>query len=137
MTATAQIGTTDWHLTGINSLGGVCDHCDRVLTHVYTVRNAVTGKTMTVGRACCKKVTGWTLAAAEAARILAAAQRREQRAAVWALFSQEHPDLAAIMDDAVAREVPSAYVVKSDLCEIPSAADREAFARHYVARLTA
>lgn len=127
----AQIGTTDWHLTGISNKGGVCEHCDRNLVHVYTVRNAVTGKTMTVGRACCKKVTGWTLAAAEAARILKAAENRTKRDAAWELFRIEEPELAAIVDAGRERDDKFAHSIRFEIaeCSIPSV--RARWARQY------
>lgn len=134
-TITAQIGTTDWQLTGIGHNGGTCEHCDRNLTHVYAVRNAQTGHNMTVGRSCCKKVTGWTLAAKEADRILAYAEKLARREAAWIEFTAEQPALAAAMDDAIAREIRNAYQMKSDVCEINSAAGREAFASRWVAFL--
>ena len=95
-TVTAQIGTTDWHLTGIrtSSAGETCEHCPRTLKNLYDVKNMATGQTMTVGRGCCKKVTGWTLAASEATRILRAAERQARKAAAWAEFTTRHPEIA-------------------------------------------
>ncbi|MEW2051937.1 hypothetical protein [Streptomyces sp. NPDC005476] len=49
---------------------------------------------MTVGRGCCKKVTGWTLSAAEAARILRVAERQARAAAAWAEFTTQYPEIA-------------------------------------------
>lgn len=117
-TAGAQIGTSEWNLTGIGHLGGDCGHCGRNLKHTYDVRNRVTGETITVGRACCKKVTGWTLAAAEATRLLWFAEKTIVRAANWALFSEAEPELAAKLDKAYASdserkaEHSAAYAVK-------------------------
>lgn len=97
-TITAQIGTTDWYLTGIRtSTGTECDHCGRNLKNVYDLVNAATGKPMTVGRGCCKNVTGWTLAAAEAARLLRSATRQAARAAKWNEFTAQHADIAALI----------------------------------------
>lgn len=70
----ARIGTTEWMLTGIStSSGQQCGHCPRILKNLYTVKSLTTGETMAVGRGCCKKVTGWTLSAAEAQRLMRAA----------------------------------------------------------------
>ncbi|EMF20377.1 hypothetical protein H114_32579 [Streptomyces gancidicus BKS 13-15] len=99
----ARIGDTDWHLTAIRSSreGHACDHCGRRLKHLYDVTNPRTGEALTVGRGCCKKVTGWTLAAAEAARLLRHAQEQARQAAVWAEFTAAHPDGArAVEQDA-------------------------------------
>lgn len=94
-TITARIGESDWGLVSIGHQGGVCQHCDRELKHVYTVRNAVTGETMTVGRTCCKAVTGWTLALAEAKRLVWYAQKQIERATNWDHFTGAFPDVAA------------------------------------------
>jgi hypothetical protein len=98
-TAVAQIGTTDWQLTGIRTSSGTgCDHCGRRLKNLYTVVNRVTGQTLTVGRGCCKAVTGWDLSAAEAARILRAAERTARKDATWEAFAQAHPSGAHLIE---------------------------------------
>jgi len=93
-----QIGTSDWSLKGIGHTGGICEHCDRTLKHVYTVHNDVTGKTMTVGRTCCKKVTGWTLALKEAQSLLWFEAKMIERTANWAHFAAAFPDVAETID---------------------------------------
>ena len=95
MTVAARIGDSDWELTGIGHTGGVCQHCDRELKHVYSVRNTTTGEAKTVGRTCCKKVTGWTLALADARRLLWYAQKQIERAANWEHFTAAFPEVAA------------------------------------------
>lgn len=95
-TITAQIGNTEWHLTGIRTTSGTaCDHCGRSLKNLYDVRNDSTGKALTVGRGCSKSVTGWTLTASEAARVLRMAQAAGRQAQAWADFSAEYPAVAA------------------------------------------
>ncbi|MEJ8654836.1 hypothetical protein WKI65_44060 [Streptomyces sp. MS1.AVA.3] len=98
---TARIGTTDWHLAGIRTgrTGEICDHCGRSLKSLYDVENQTAGQVMTVGRGCCKKVTGWTLSAAEAARILRAAEVAARQAEVWAEFTATHPAAAQMLED--------------------------------------
>lgn len=139
-TITAQIGTSDWHLAGIRTSPGgeTCDHCPRTLKYLYDVTNTKTGQTKTVGRGCCKKVTGWTLAASEAARILRAAENRAKRDAVWAEFSAAHPELAAPIDTAVSREDDprgreQAFGFKSDISECPYPDVRVRWAARYLA----
>ncbi len=95
-TSTAtRIGQSDWHLAGICKGSGECDHCGRELKNLYSLRNAATGKEMIVGRGCCVKVTGWTLTAAEAQRMMVVAEMDLRRAANWARFTAEAPELAA------------------------------------------
>lgn len=95
-TIAAQIGTTDWQLTGIrNSASAKCEHCGRKLKNLYDVRNSTTAKTMTIGRGCCKKVTGWTLTAAQAAHALRMAESKARQEAIWEEFTAAHPDFAA------------------------------------------
>lgn len=131
-TATARIGTTDWHLTGIRSTGGVCGHCNRTLKHVYTVRNTATGQDMTVGRACCKKVTGWTLAAAEAARILRAAEQRAKRDEAWSDFQQANPELAAPIAAAAERGESTAFDFKFEISTTPFLDVRKRWGQRYL-----
>ncbi|AVH61769.1 MULTISPECIES: hypothetical protein [Streptomyces] len=116
---TAQIGTTDWHLTGIRTshAGETCGHCPRTLKNLYDIKNSQTGQTMTVGRGCCKKVTGWTLAAAEAARILRVAERQARKVAAWAEFTAEYPQIA---NQLAADTSPSAAEVKDEIKTGPS-----------------
>lgn len=60
---------------------------------------------MIVGRGCVKKLTGWTLEAAHAKRLLRIAERDARRTATWARFTQDHPAAAAqIMADIAAYE---------------------------------
>jgi len=94
-TIAAQIGNTDWYLTGIRSSAGECDHCGRTLKHLYSVRNGQTGEDMIVGRGCCKKVTGWTLTAAQAARALRYAEAQARANATWSRFALAYPECAA------------------------------------------
>ncbi|CAL9611253.1 hypothetical protein SUDANB1_05630 [Streptomyces sp. enrichment culture] len=105
----ARIGDTDWNLTAIRSSreGQRCDHCGRLLKHLYDVTNARTGQALTVGRGCCKKVTGWTLAAAEAARLLRHAEQEAREAAVWAEFTAAHPDGARTVEQDAATWRPA------------------------------
>jgi hypothetical protein len=91
----AKIGNTDWSLVSVRrNASGVCDHCGRTLKNLYNVRNDVSGKAMTVGTGCCKKVTGWTLALAEAQRLVWHAAKTIERAATWAHFSETFPAVA-------------------------------------------
>ena len=82
-TPAARIGTTGWYLTGLQRFpaGPPCDHCNRSLHHLYDVTERATGRSMTVGRKCCKKVTGRTLDHAEAVGMLRAAQTGTRRQA--------------------------------------------------------
>lgn len=103
MTAAAQakIGNTAWYLTEMLTTPGSCDHCGRALKHLYRVVNPG-GEIMTVGRGCVKKLTGWTLEAANAVRILRLAQRDARRATAWATFSAAHPEVANTIHNDVA-----------------------------------
>jgi hypothetical protein len=105
----ARIGDTDWHLTSIRSSreGQRCDHCPRLLQNLYDVTNQRTGQSLTVGRGCCRKVTGWTLTAAEAARLLRHAQEQARQAAVWAEFTAAHPDGAHVVEQDAAHWRPA------------------------------
>jgi hypothetical protein len=95
MNVNAKIGNTDWSLVSVRrNASGACDHCGRTLKNLYVVRNDTTDKTMTVGTGCCKKVTGWTLALAEAQRILWYAAKTIERAAAWAHFAELFPEVA-------------------------------------------
>jgi hypothetical protein len=82
---TAHTGTTAWKLTGSRTAphGATCDRCPRTLRNLYDLTDTATGETMTVGRGCLKKVTGWTLTAAQAARLLAQAEREAAALATW------------------------------------------------------
>jgi FAD/FMN-containing dehydrogenase len=117
MTATktaARIGTTDWNLTGIRTTaaGETCGHCGRTLRNLYDVRNAITGQTLTVGRGCCKKVTGWNLELAEARNMLRYAEAVARRAAKWAAFAAANPELAAVIDADAKLGRPNAHSAK-------------------------
>lgn len=98
---TAQIGDTDWYLVSIQSESGSCAHCGRDLKHLYRVVNP-DGREITVGRGCVKKLTGWTLAAAEAKRILWLAERNARRAITWTEFASQHPSDAEIINADIA-----------------------------------
>lgn len=97
ITIAAQIGTTDWQLTGIrnSAAGAKCEHCGRKLKNLYDVRNSATAEAMTIGRGCCKKVTGWTLTAAQAAQALRAAEIKARQEATWAEFTTAYTEFAA------------------------------------------
>lgn len=97
----AAIGNTDWKLVGMPAGAGECDHCGRALKHLYAVADPA-GRDMIVGRGCVKKLTGWTLAAAEAKRILWYEAAKARRAAAWAAFTAEHPADAATIDADIA-----------------------------------
>lgn len=93
---TAPIGPTKWRLVGIGRERAVCDHCDRPLVNTYTVEDPA-GARKTLGRACVKKVTGYNLAQAEAARLLRVAAKSARRAEVWAAWAQSNPEHAALL----------------------------------------
>jgi hypothetical protein len=57
---------------------------------------------MVVGRGCVKKLTGWTLAAAEAARMLRYEEMKARRAVKWSEFAAEFPAEAATIDADIA-----------------------------------
>lgn len=100
----AAIGNTDWKLVGMPAGEGACDHCGRSLKHLYAVADPA-GRDMIVGRGCVKKLAGWTLAAAEAKRLLWLAEATARRAAAWAAFAAEFPaDAATIEADIAAFE---------------------------------
>jgi len=88
---------TTWKLTGKPPGGGQCEHCPRQLVHRYEVTNTRTGAKMTVGRGCLKKVTGWTLTAAQAEREIRMIAVYAERAARWAAFETAEPELAALI----------------------------------------
>ena len=94
----ADAPAVTWKLTG---KGGPaqCGHCPRALVTHYTV-TASTGQTMIVGRGCLKKVTGWTLTAAQAASRL----RLAEREARWEAWSAQNPAVAAIVTAGTDRE---------------------------------
>lgn len=96
----APIVSSPWKLTGIRSTpeGQRCDHCPRTLKNLYDLTNTETGQAMTVGRGCCKKVTGWSLTTAEARRLLNHARQQERQASVWAEFTAAHPEIAATVE---------------------------------------
>ena len=84
--------TGTWKITGKGS-GGQCEHCPRQLVTHYTIRNAETGQSMRVGRGCLKKVTGWTVTAAAADRII----RQAEKQARWEAWSAANPEQAAAL----------------------------------------
>jgi hypothetical protein len=96
----ARIGTTDRRLTAIrhSKEGQRCDHCPRQLKRLYDVTNTVTGQALTVGRGCCKTITGWTLSASQAAHLLRHAAEQARQAAVWAQFTDAHPEGARTVE---------------------------------------
>ncbi|QPL14142.1 hypothetical protein QEH48_gp113 [Streptomyces phage TurkishDelight] len=81
----ALIGTSAWKLVRVRNApnGEPCGHCPRVLKTVYDLANTETGEEMTVGRGCCKTVTGWTLTAAEARRLADLAAREAAALVRW------------------------------------------------------
>jgi hypothetical protein len=100
----APLGNTGWYLIGRPAESGTCEHCGRALKYCYRVVNADAVE-MTVGRGCVKKLTGWTLTAAIAERMIKIAERNARRAANWALFEQAHPEAArTILADVAAYE---------------------------------
>lgn len=112
-TIAARIGTTNWHLTGIRTTSGTtCDHCGRTLKNLYEIVNTATGQPMTVGRGCCKNVTGWNLAAAQAAHLLRTAERQARKTAAWAEFATQYPEIA---DRLAVDSSPSAAEVKDEI----------------------
>jgi hypothetical protein len=125
--ATAPIGMTGWQLVAVTaSRSGVpCDHCGRVLKRLFTVRNP-DRRQMIVGRGCVKKLTGWTLEAAEAERMLKWAALQARRAVAWSRFAEQRPDLAALIDadiTAYERGVPAhigagaSHQIKTWICD--------------------
>lgn len=111
-----RIGNTDWRITGKNAQGGTCDHCGRVLKHCYTVTDPA-GQDMTVGRGCVKALTGWTLTAAEAARLVWQAERETLRAANWAAFTAAHPQVAAEIEADCEQRIPAAHHIRLDISD--------------------
>lgn len=97
LTYSAPIGPSQWRLTAVARGSATCDHCDRRLMNTFTVTNPA-GQEMTLGRACCKKVTGYDLSMNEAARMLRVEFEAAQRAAVWAQFSAADPESAALIN---------------------------------------
>lgn len=87
-----------WKITGKGS-GGQCGHCPRQLVTHYVITSG-DGQVMRVGRGCLKKVTGWTVTAAEADRIL----RRAERDARWQAWADAHPGEAAVINGDADRE---------------------------------
>ena len=87
---------TNWKLTGKPSGSGQCEHCPRALVHRYEITRT-DGARMIVGRGCLKKVTGWTLTAAQAEREVRMIAVYARRAARWASFTADSPDLAAVI----------------------------------------
>lgn len=87
-----------WKITG-KGAGGQCQHCPRKLATHYVITSS-NGQVMTVGRGCLKKVTGWTVTAAQAE----AALRLARRAETWAAWSAANPEAAALVGAAADRE---------------------------------
>lgn len=81
----ALIGTSAWKLVRVRNApnGEPCGHCPRTLKNLYDLANTETGQEMTVGRGCCKTVTGWTLTAAEARRLADLAAREAAALVRW------------------------------------------------------
>lgn len=96
----ALIGTSAWKLVRVRTApnGRQCDHCPRTVKNLFDLANLATGEEMTVGRGCCKTVTGWTLSAAEARRLADLAAREAAALVRWgddyrrALALGEWPD---------------------------------------------
>ncbi|MET9818300.1 hypothetical protein [Streptomyces sp. NPDC006355] len=96
----ALIGDTAWKLVGIRHApnGQKCGHCPRVIQNLYDVVNLATGQEVTMGRGCCKRITGWKLTLAEARRLADLAARETAALERWgtdyrlALALGEFPD---------------------------------------------
>lgn len=134
MTATATIA--DWDLVDIRTTkaGETCGHCGRTLQNLYDIRNTTTGETMTVGRGCCKAVTGWTLTLAEAKAQLRYARDVGRRTAKWAAFTAEHPDLAVRIETAANAGDAAACATRFTISDRPAGRwDREC-AQNYINR---
>jgi hypothetical protein len=101
VTTGAPLGSTGWRLVGLATGSASCEHCNRALKYLYRVVNPA-GEEMVVGRGCVKKLTGWTLEAAHAARLLRIAERDARRATTWAQFTQDHPAAAAQIEADIA-----------------------------------
>ena len=89
--------TAQWKITG-KGAGGQCEHCPRRLATHYVITNG--SQTMKVGRGCLKKITGWTVTAAQAE----AAVRLAARAGRWAAWCAANPAEAAVITAAAERE---------------------------------
>src|SRR6185312_6908680 len=111
-----RLGTTGWCITGKTADGGICDHCARTLKHCYTVTNPP-GEEMTVGRGCVKVLTGWTLTAGEAGRLVWQAEREVLRATNWAAFTAAHPEVAAEIEADCNRRIPAAHHIRQDISD--------------------
>lgn len=83
--------TAQWKITG-KGAGGQCEHCPRRLATHYVITSDA-GQTMKVGRGCLKKITGWTVTAAQAE----AAVRLAARDARWSAWCARNPDEAAVI----------------------------------------
>lgn len=90
--------TATWKIAG-KGAGGQCEHCPRRLVTHYVITSSA-GETMRVGRGCLKKITGWTLTAAQAD----AAVRLAARAARWDAWRAANPAEAAIITACAERE---------------------------------
>ena len=90
--------TAQWKITG-KGPGGQCEHCPRKLATHYVITSGE-GQTMKVGRGCLKKITGWTVTAAQAD----AAVRLAAREARWAAWSAANPAEAAVITAEAGRE---------------------------------
>lgn len=137
MTATATATqAADWNLTGIRTTaaGETCGHCGRTLRNLYDLRNTTTGQTLTVGRGCCKDVTGWTLTLAQAKAKVRYAEAVVRRATKWAAFTAEYPALAAAIDTDAQVDIPAASAAKAIISDRPAGRwDREC-AQNYIGR---
>jgi hypothetical protein len=138
MIATApQLGSTGWFLVGKPDGGGTCDHCGRNLKHCYLVVSPDRAE-MTVGRGCVKVLTGWTLSASEANRLLWLAEREIVHVANWAAFTAAHPELAARIDadcdDEEGTPKTVARTVRFDISDGDIWGSVQAFAEGYVRR---
>lgn len=130
--------TSTWELTGIRKgADETCGHCARTLRHLYDVRNTATGETMTVGRGCCKAVTGWTLTLAEAQAQLRYAQAVVRRAAKWDTFAAQYPELAAVIDADAAAGKPNAHAVKHGISDRAAGGWDRQYAQAYVNEIRA
>lgn len=126
--AETKIGNTAWYLVGKPEGSGACDHCGRALTHLYRVVNP-DGEHLTVGRNCVKVLTGWTLSATQAARMLASAERVaevDRRRIIVAAAYPEHAASYAALADACAAAKAAGYDMTSGYAQVTPETARKA-----------
>lgn len=81
-----------YSLTGIFKTEGNCDHCGRALKNLFQIRSG--DEVMLVGRACCKKLTGWSPKVAQAAAIA----RDNRRFVEWGMTAHQVADYVCYGD---------------------------------------